>query len=212
MSTTKILIIDNQRMVADALANLLPDYFVNVATNSAEALQALTERQFDYAFVEIALGDESGIALIKPLLLAHVKPIMISGTASIGQIRACIRLGAYGFVDKFRDSNHFLGILKKVKSTGIAFPMEMIDELRQNPALDIPKLGKSEKRLLDYFIFHADLTNDQIGKNLCLSEGRIRNNMTGLMRRFGVKGRLNLVKEANLRGYFPGIDTAMPSH
>jgi DNA-binding NarL/FixJ family response regulator len=212
MPPTKILIIDNQKMVADALANLLPDYFVNVVTNSADALQALTERQFDYAFLEIALGDESGIILIKPLLMARVKPIMISGTASIGQLRACIRLGAYGFVDKCRDSNHFLDILKRVKSGSIAFPVEMIDELRQNPLLTIPKLSRVDKRLLDYFIFHADQTNDEIGKKLCLSEGRIRNNMTTLMRRFGVKGRLNLVKEAHLRGYFPGIDTAMPSH
>ncbi len=209
MTTTKILFIDNQKMVADVLANLLPDYFVKVVTNSADALQALAEKQFDYAFVEIVLGDESGLSLIKPILMASVKPIMISGAASIGQIRACIRLGAYGYVDKRKDFNHFLDIFHKVQSASIAFPLEMIDELRQKPLLAIPKLSRTDKRLLDYFIFHGEQTNDEIGKNLCLSEGRVRNHMTTLMRKFDVKGRHNLFKEAHLRGYFPGIDTVM---
>ncbi len=196
-------------MVAQALANLLPEHYITIATNCEEALQELRIQKFDYAFVEIVLGDENGIALIKPLLLERVKPIMVSGAASIGQIRACIRLCAYGFVDKRLDCSHFLEILEMVETGSLAFPLEIIDELRQNPALEIPRLPRSEKRLLDYFIFHAEQTNSEIGENLCLSEGRIRNCMTALMRKFDATGRANLCKEAILRGYFPGIDTTM---
>ena len=212
MTTHNILFIDHQKMVADALTNLLPDDVVTVVTKGDDALRMLNKNKFDYAFVEIALGGESGIALIKPLLLARIKPIMISAEASLGQIRACIRLGAYGYVDKCLDTRHFLDIFTKVKTGSVAFTQNIVDDLRQNPALDIPKLTKGEMLLLDYFIFHADQTNEEIGKNLCLSEGRIRNKMTSLMRKFGVTGRFNLIKEAGLRGYFPGIDTTKFNH
>ena len=212
MTTHNILFIDNQTMVADTLATLLPEHFVTVATNSEDALRLLAEMKFDYAFVEIALGSESGIALIKPLLSARIKPIMISGVASLGQIRACIRLGAYGYVDKCLDTGHFLDIFTKVKMGGVAFPQNFVDELRQNPALDIPKLTSGEMRLLDYFIFHSDQTNFELAEKLCLSEGRIRNMMTSLMRKFKAKGRFNLIKEVGLRGYFPGINTTKFNH
>lgn len=212
MTTYNILIIDNQKIVADALANLLPDDAVTVVTNCADALQMLGKKKFDYAFVEIALGSESGITLIKPLLLARIKPIMTSGVATLGQIRACIRLGAYGYVDKCLDAGHFLDIFSKVKTARQAFPQDIVDDLRQKSALDIPKLTYGEIRLLDHFIFHADQTNFEISENLCLSEGRIRNTMTSVMRKFGVKGRFNLIKEAGLRGYFPGIDKTKFNH
>lgn len=209
MFDKRILIVDNQRMVAQAMANLLQDCKVTIAANRREALEAIANKTFDFALVEIVLDDEVGMSLIKPLLMARVKPIMVSGTASVGQIRACIRLGAYGYVNKRLDSCHVLEVLERVAAGNQDFPHEMIDELRQNPALAIPKLGRSEKRLLDYYIFHSDQTNSEIGDKMALSEGRIRNCMTSLMRKFDVKGRANLAKEADLRGYFPGIETAM---
>ncbi len=209
MHPKRILIVENQTLVAQGIANLLLAHTVTIATNRQEALQFLSVKQFDYAFVEIALGDDSGLALIQPLLMARVKPVMISGTASIGQLRACIRLGAYGFVNKCLDSQHFLEIFSQVEAGQQGFPAEIVDDLRQNPALVIPKLGRSEKRLLDYFVIHAEQTNLEIADGLAVSEGRIRNCLTVLMRKFDVKGRANLVKEAILRGYFPGIDRSM---
>ena len=41
---------------------------------------------------------------------------------------------------------------------------------------------------------------------MALSEGRIRNCMTELLRKFEVKGRANLALEADLRGYFPATE------
>ncbi len=206
----KILIVDSYLMVAEAIAHQFQDADVLIVNNRDEALAAISLKMFDYALIEIMLDDGNGMTLIKPLLMKRVKPIVSSGTASIGNLRACIRLGAYGYINKRLDSRHVLEVLEKVEAGQQAFPGEMIDELRQNPALAIPKLGRSERRILDFYIFHREFTNYEIGDKMALSEGRIRNCMSGLMRKFDVKGRANLAKEADLRGYFPGIGSAMP--
>lgn len=209
MNTKNTLIIDDHMMVAEAIAAMLPEHNVTIAVNKKEAMAAVASKQFDFAFIDIYLKDsENGMSLIKPLLAARVKPIVISGMASLGQIRACIRLGAYGYVNKALPASHLGEVLADIYSEKFSFPRGMIDELRQNTALAIPKLAKSEKRLLDYFLFHREQTNFEIGDKMALSEGRIRNCMTSLMRKFDVKGRANLAKEADLRGYFPDIDSS----
>ncbi len=210
MNTKKILIVEDHLLVAEAIANLLDEHEVTITVNRQEALAAIVDNQYDFALVDINLKEgENGLSLIKPLLMARIKPIVVSGVASIGQLRACIRLGAYGYIDKTLPSSHVAEVLTDVAEGKLGFPNDIIDELRQDPSLSIPKLGKSEKRLLDYYIFHRDQTNSEIGDKMALSEGRIRNCMTTLMRKFDVKGRANLAKEADLRGYFPGIDSSL---
>ncbi len=205
----KILIIDGHMMVAEALAALLRDDEVTIAGNKADALTLLSATRFDFVLVNIHISpQENGLSLIKRILFHHAKPIMLNGCVNIGQVRASIRLGAYGYVNQELPITHLYEVLNDVINKKFSFPNGMVDELRQNQQLDIPRLGKSEKRLLDYFLMHREQTNFEIGDKMSLSEGRIRNCMTSLMRKFDVKGRVNLAKEADLRGYYPDDDIA----
>lgn len=201
----QILIVNNQKMIAEAFISLMGEAAECSMASIGEARQMVTQVQFSYAIVDIDWVDGgNGLALISPLLLAKVKPIVLASSASVGQIRAAIRLGAYGYVDKSQPSAHLHAVLHDVLEDKFSFPQGMIDELRQNVNLIIPKLSKSEKKLLDYFFVHAEQTNAQIGDGLSLCEGRIRNCMTSLMQKFKVKSRAILIREATLRGYFPG--------
>jgi DNA-binding NarL/FixJ family response regulator len=200
-----ILIVNNQQMMAEALIALLKDKAEFTLAGISEARQYLQQENFSYAIVDIdPVAGEQGLSLLAPLLLARVKPIVMAASANVGQIRAAIRLGAYGFIDKLQPSSHLQRVLHEVQEHQLSFPDGMIDELRQDEKLMLPKMGKSEKRLLDYFYSHAEETNAQIGNGLALSEGRIRNCMTTLMRKFDVRSRGHLIKEVQLRGYFPG--------
>jgi len=205
----KILIIDGHMMVAEAFAALLRDYEVTTASNKADALKVLGETRFDFVLVNIHINpQENGLSLIKRILFHHAKPIMLNGCVNIGQVRASILLGAYGYVNQELPITHLYEVLNEVINEKFSFPKGMLDELRQNQQLAIPRLAKSERRLLNYFLMHREQTNFEIGDNMALSEGRIRNCMTSLMRKFDVKGRANLAKEAELRGYYPDEDIA----
>lgn len=203
----KILVIDDHVMVAEAVAAILSEHEVTIARNKVEALTTLTTASFDFVLVDIHLDQhENGLSLIKPILACKAKPIVFDGGLNVGQIRASIRLGAYGYVNKALPLTHLHQVLNDVIDDRFSFPKGMLDELRQNVSLVIPQLAKSEKRLLNYFLMHREQTNFEIGDNMALSEGRIRNCMTSLMRKFDVKGRANLALEAEKRGYFPEDD------
>ena len=203
----KILVIDDHVMVAEAVAAILSEHEVTIARNKVEALTTLTTASFDFVLVDIHLDQhENGLSLIKPILDCKAKPIVFDGGLNVGQIRASIRLGAYGYVNKALPLTHLHQVLNDVIDDRFSFPKGMLDELRQNVSLVIPQLAKSEKRLLNYFLMHREQTNFEIGDNMALSEGRIRNCMTSLMRKFDVKGRANLALEAEKRGYFPEDD------
>lgn len=203
----KILVIDDHVMVAEAVAAILSEHEVTIARNKVEALKTLTTASFDFVLVDIHLDQhENGLSLIKPILACKAKPIVFDGGLNVGQIRASIRLGAYGYVNKELPLTHLHQVLNDVIDDRFSFPKGMLDELRQNVSLVIPQLAKSEKRLLNYFLMHREQTNFEIGDNMALSEGRIRNCMTSLMRKFDVKGRANLALEAEKRGYFPEDD------
>ena len=205
----KILIIDGHTMVAEAFAAMLRDYEVTIAGNKADALTVLSEKKFDFVLVNIHISpQENGLSLIKRILFHRAKPIMLNGCVNIGQVRTSIRLGAYGYVNQELSITHLYEVLNDVINDKFSFPKGMLDELRQNQQLEIPRLAKTEKRLLDYFLMHRHQTNFEIGDKMALSEGRIRNCMTSLMRKFDVKGRANLAKEADLRGYYPDDDIA----
>ncbi len=199
------LIVNNQKMIAEALIALLKDEAQFTMASISEAKQCVQQEHFSYAIVDIdPVEGESGLSLIVPLLLARVKPIVMAASANAGQIRAAIRLGAYGYIDKFQHSAHLHHVLREVQEHRMCFPEGMVDALRQDEKLFLPKLGRSEKKILDYFYNHAEQTNLQIGDALALSEGRIRNCMTVLMRKFDVNKRGALEKEVYSRGYFPG--------
>ena len=196
-------------MVAEAFAAMLRDYEVTIAGNKADAFTVLSEKKFDFVLVNIHINpQENGLSLIKRILFHRAKPIMLNGCVNIGQVRTSIRLGAYGYVNQELSITHLYEVLNDVINEKFSFPKGMLDELRQNQQLVLPRLAKTEKRLLDYFLMHRQQTNFEIGDKLALSEGRIRNCMTSLMRKFDVKGRANLAKEADLRGYYPDDDIA----
>lgn len=200
----KILIIDHHIMVAEAIAAKLIGDEVTIASSKAAAHQALAGRAFDFVLVDMQLSqEESGLSLIKFILSRKAKPIMIAGAMNVGLVRASIRLGAYGFINKEQPLAHLHAVLNDVLAEKFSFPNGVLDELRQNMSLKIPHLSKSERRLLDYFILHRNQTNFEIAEKMCLSEGRIRNCMTTLLRKFDVKRRSDLATEAELRGYFP---------
>jgi len=203
----KILIVDGRLMVAEAIAALLGDYEVATAGNKAEALHVLSEKKFDFVLVNIHINpNENGLSLIKRILFHRAKPIMLNHGVNIGQVRASILLGAYGYVNQELSSSHLYKVLHDVIDEKFSFPKGVLDELRQNKQLAMPHLARSEKRLLDYFLMHPEQTNFEISDKMALSEGRIRNCMTILMRKFDVKGRANLAKEAQFRGYYPDED------
>ncbi|HUR59972.1 MAG TPA: sigma-54 dependent transcriptional regulator [Opitutaceae bacterium] len=89
------------------------------ASNSARALKAVEEEQFDVAFLDLKLGTEDGLDVLGKLLKAQpsLNVVMFTAYANIATAVEAMRRGAYDFVPKPFTPDQIRGILAKIEKT-----------------------------------------------------------------------------------------------
>lgn len=99
-----ILIVDDEINIRRTLSYCLTAENHNVVSvsTSSDALYEVRQNAFDIAFIDIRLGQESGIDLIEPLLSDSpwTKIIIITAHASIENAVEAMRRGAADYIEK----------------------------------------------------------------------------------------------------------------
>lgn len=102
--TSSVLLVDDDPAVLEVLESMLtPEgYECSRASNAAEAMARLTERDFAIALVDILMPGDSGLELIERAL--EVSPflgiVMVTGVDDPGIADLALRSGAYGYLTK----------------------------------------------------------------------------------------------------------------
>ncbi len=104
MNTKRILVIDDEISIQQALGGILEDEgFVPFGVSSAEeGIPLIEEKKIDLVLLDIWLGDNmDGLAALEEIRkIADIPIIMISGHASIETAVKATRKGAYDFIEK----------------------------------------------------------------------------------------------------------------
>src|SRR5436190_4884186 len=107
-----ILIVDDEKNIRRTLRMVLEGegYQVSEAGSAAEAEAALTAAPVDLILLDVKLGDDNGIELLRQLKArgedgvggpwADIPVVMISGHATIDDAVNATRLGAFDFMEK----------------------------------------------------------------------------------------------------------------
>lgn len=211
----KLLFIEDHLALVDCMVPILQKDFEVEIVNSLPKMQlAIAHNTFSLAVVDLTLlGQAHGLGMMPMLRDAGITFLVFSGTAEDWHIRASIRMGARGYVDK-RDG---LAVLHQaiaiIDAGGHFFPDDLMEKLSTDPELQLPKkLGSSEIAVIDtLFKMTPPGTNEvpsniEIGLAVHLAPRRIANIFTQLFSKFNVfEGRKILFANIKKRGYFPGI-------
>ncbi len=112
----KILIIDDERAIRNALKDILEfeNHQVTLASDGKEGLDIALNNSFDAIFCDIKMPEMDGIEVLSQLTNANIEAaiIMISGHGSIDTAVECIKKGAFDFIEKPLDLNRVLITLK----------------------------------------------------------------------------------------------------
>src|SRR5262245_43726797 len=103
MTKKTVLIVDDEMSVRTSLRfSLQPDYECLEASTVSLAQQMVVERELDLILLDICVGKESGIDLLRFLHSNGLsRPVIcISGEASYNEAVEAYRLGALDFLDK----------------------------------------------------------------------------------------------------------------
>ena len=123
-----LLLVDDDevycQVLGDALSNL--GYAVSVAHNLEKALQLAGESDPEYAVVDLRIGSESGLELVKQLaaLDENTRIVMLTGYASVATAVESIKLGAVHYLTKPATADEIVAALQRTEGDATIAPAE----------------------------------------------------------------------------------------
>jgi two-component system response regulator AtoC len=116
-SAQTLLIVDDERSLRFSIGEWARDagYAPREAANSREALGAVREQGVDAVLLDLKLGDEDGLKVLKALREADpVLPVvMLTGHGTVEHAVRAIKMGAYDFMLKPPDLDHLGVVLER---------------------------------------------------------------------------------------------------
>jgi two-component system, NarL family, response regulator DevR len=216
--TVRILIADDHAVVRAGLRTLLDHhpYFrvIAEAATGEEAVSKAQESKPDIAILDIRMPGISGIEACRQIVatVEGCRVIMLTTYAEDELLFAAIRAGASGYTLKRIGDNDLFHAVERVSRgenildpavTATAFfELRKLDESQRTSAF--AALTPQELAVLE--LVAQGLTNRQIGAELYLGEGTVRNYVSSVLAKIGVSNRAEAAAYATKHN----IDEIMP--
>jgi len=119
MSNQSILLVDDEEIFCEILSRSLSreGYQVEFACDIKAAVEKINEIDFNFAVVDLRIGEESGLSLVKTIkeISPDTRTIMLTGYASITTAVEAIKLGATHYLTKPTEVEDIIAAFAKVQ-------------------------------------------------------------------------------------------------
>jgi len=209
MNTIKILIVDDQAIVCEGLKTILQleDDFevVGIGHNGQEALNLCERTKPDIVLMDARMPVVNGIAATKELsrLFPNTKVLVLTTFNEERLIFDSIHSGAKGFLLKDMQPDDLCKCIREVHAGGACLHpdvtlkvMEKISRQSAETAFNdlsgnnIDQLTNREKEVLR--LIGKGLANAEIASTLFIVEGTVKNHVSNLLAKLGVRDRTQL--------------------
>jgi DNA-binding NarL/FixJ family response regulator len=221
----KILLADDQSLFVESLRTFLNNYaedmnVAGIARNGREAVDMAAALKPDIILMDIRMPEIDGVEAVKRIMpqFPDIKIIMLSTYKEDALVRSALLAGACGYLLKDISPTELITAIRAIKS-GI---MQISPEAAQNlvhaqynvengksasfiPDSKTPSegepfkwLGQLTNREREIFTLLATgYDNDQIAEKLTLAEQTVRNHVSTIYSKLGVKDRFEIIRLAN---------------
>ena len=209
-----ILLVEDHRLVADAMKVMLteiePGVNITACYSTQHALSTIDAgKELDLILTDLFMPGIDGIGLLAGLRNRGITTpvVIVSGASEDKYIRAAIKGGASGFIQKTLPGAEMMAGLKKIMSGGRFFPEGYLDGSDRGIAShsphspvssgigDIPRPG--EKQLQVLRLMAEGNSNKQISQIVGISEATVKYHTSQLFKLLSVKNRTSCVREAH---------------
>ncbi|GAA3208038.1 response regulator [Nonomuraea helvata] len=205
VSTIKVLLVDDQELLRQGLRKMLEIEdgieVVGEAADGAEALLVAAECHPDVALVDARMPRMNGVELISRLSARHpgVAAIVLSTFDEDDYIFGALRGGAVGYLLKDCTPEELVDAVRRAGrgETVLASPVaaRLVAELRRTPAepsvpRDAERLSAREAQVARLIATGA--SNREIAARLLITEGTVKNHVSSLLRKYGLRDRTRL--------------------
>lgn len=197
----RVGVVDDHAVVRDGTALLLerePDIEVVGTAATLAATGDLLALQPDVLVVDVRLGQENGLALLREVSATGGPAIVILTSFDYPQfVDAAMRLGASGYVLKTDPIHVLVGVIRQVAAGGTAYTV------RAKPG-GHGQLSVREAEVVRLVI--DGRSNDEIGVRLGISAKTVESHLTRIFERAQVVSRTQLAARAIREGWLEAAD------
>ena len=195
----RVFVLDDHEIVRRGVRELVeaePDLeVVGEADSVAEALRRIPAIHPDVAVLDVQLGDGTGVEVCREIRCAHpdIYCLMLTSFADDEAMLNSIVAGAAGYVLKQIRGNQLVdGIRRAAAGQSLldaASTARVIERLRRGPEHDqrLSSLTPQEHKIL--VLLAEGLTNRAIGERMFLAEKTVKNYVSNLLMKLGMKRR-----------------------
>jgi DNA-binding NarL/FixJ family response regulator len=192
----RVGVVDDHAVVRDGTAALLErqsDIEVVGVAATLETATALLELRPDVLVVDIRLGQQNGLTLLRGLSASGGPAIVILTSFDYPQfVDAALRLGASGYVLKTDPFENLVHAIRQVAAGGVAYLV------RPSPAGHRP-LSVREVEVVALVV--EGRSNDEIAVRLGISAKTVESHLTRIFERADVASRTELATRAIREGW-----------
>ena len=195
-----IIIIDDDRLVCASLRTILEEEEIIVlATGGSgpEAVRLYEKYRPDILLMDIQMGGGSGLDAGEEILRNYpeARILFLTTFSNDEYIQKALKIGSKGYLIK-QDIASIAPALKAVMSGQSVFGSEVMTRLPElmrqetRPDLSEYSMGEREKELVR--LVAKGLSNREIADAMCLSEGTVRNYLSVVLEKLGLRDRTQL--------------------
>lgn len=197
----KIIIVDDDRLVCMSLKTILQaeEGIEVLATgeNGAEAVRLYEEYEPDILLMDIQMGGENGLDAGEEILKSHpeAKILFLTTFSDDEYILKALKIGSKGYLIK-QDIASIAPALHAVMSGQSVFGSEVMTKLpelmgrKKGADLSGYSMGEREKELVR--LVAKGFSNREIADAMYLSEGTVRNYLSAVLEKLGLRDRTQL--------------------
>ena len=195
----RVFLVDDHEIVRRGLADLIefePDLeVVGEADSVAEALVRIPRTPVDVAVLDVRLGDGNGVELCRELrsTMPELNCLMLTSYADDEALFDAIMAGASGFVLKRVLGIDLVDALRTVGAGGSLLDPRtttaLMNRIRRERAAHDPLGELTEQEHTVFDLIGEGLTNRQIGERMCLAEKTVKNYVSHVLNKLGMKRR-----------------------
>ena len=199
----KILIVDDHEVVRAGVMRIVerPDIVFGQASDANQALKLVRDEDWDLAVLDIALGDRSGLELLKELKQTRSKlPILILSMHSEEQYaRRAFQAGAAGYITKDSPGEELVKAVYKVMEGGRYINSTTAERLAQDleKGLDRPRhYSLSDREFEVLRLIASGKTVGEIASLLELSDKTVSTYRARILEKMGMKTNAEIIHYA----------------
>lgn len=198
----RVLIVDYDALIRDSLKMILEmeeDFqVVGLAANGEEALELCRKELPDLVLMDIRMPVMDGVVGTRRIkaLYPQVRVVILTTFRDEEYIKEALKNGAEGYILKSQPADSIVESLRAVGKGNIVLERDVASSLsamlRDGGKTQCARYALTEREMEVLSLVGQGLSNREIAEKLFLSEGTVRNYVTALLEKLGLRDRTQL--------------------